>query len=243
MLERVAQRLTRGQPVSVVAYGDSISEVGRTSHWFGGAASPQCNWAAVLVARLRQRFHRSRFNLAHFGIGGQNAFEGLGRLDWLGTLPALGGEAPDLVLLEFGANDCGHHHLPPEATGEAIAALIDGVRARHGADVGVLGLAGDNPLQPRFRHPDETAEAIRRTAQEKGAPYADLRAAILRATEDGRRWSDFHLAPDNCHPNDAGHDVWAGAVHGSLLPYLERAFNAEDAEEDAETAEKTGSEK
>jgi lysophospholipase L1-like esterase len=211
MLKRVEDRFSRGQPVRVVAYGDSISEVGRTPGYFGGASCAEMNWAQQLGRMLRDHFAPRQFEILHFAIGGQNAYEGLGRLDWLRPLE------PDLVILAFGANDCGYHFLPPDATAMATATMIDGVRARHGADVVVMLPGGDNPKQPTFRHWDETLAGLRKTAEVKNAPLADVRKAILGATDNGAAWEKYHNGPTDCHPNDAGHAVWARAVLQTIL--------------------------
>ena len=47
-----------------------------------------------------------------------------------------------------------------------------------------------------------------------------MRAAILRATENGKTWAEFHFNADNCHPTNKGHEVWAEAaftvIHANL---------------------------
>ncbi len=212
-LPRTRQLIAEKKPVRVVLYGDSISEVKKG--WNGGAKTPESNWGAVLVKKLHATYPDSAWSVHHFAIGGQNSYEGLGRLDWLEPFK------PDLVLVAFGANDCGYHFLIPEETQLALTTLAGEIRKRFGADVVLLGTGGDNPLRPFFRHLDETLEAQRLAAAAADAPFVDLRNAVLRATENGIRWSDFHLAEGNCHPNDAGHAVWAEAAFNvlrSLLP-------------------------
>lgn len=204
-LHRLPQGLiAENKPVRVVAYGDSISEV--KPGWNGGAKSPAANWAAVLVNRLGKKHPGSAFALHHFAIGGQNTYEGLGRLDGLEA------QTPDLVLVAFGANDCCHHFLEPDETKQALGALVADIRTRVAADVVVVGTGGDNPRMPFFRHLDATLAAQRAAADEAGVPFVDVRAAILEATAGGHRWADFHLAADNCHPSDAGHAIWAEAA-------------------------------
>jgi lysophospholipase L1-like esterase len=211
----VISRLTGGKTVRIVAYGDSISEVGRTPNYFGGATCAEMNWAQQLGRLLWKGFGKP-MDVAHFAIGGQNAYEGLGRLDWLKPFEA------DLVLIAFGANDCGYHYIPPDATALAIASMIDGVRARHGADVVVFGPGGGNPAieDPKWQHLDETIDAIRKVALDKNAPFADVRAGILKETNNGARWVEYHNGPQDCHPNDAGHGVWARVAFDTIKPHL-----------------------
>jgi lysophospholipase L1-like esterase len=209
-LPRTARKLRERQPLRIVAFGDSISEVGRSATWHGGAGKPESNWAQQLGVLLRRDYPTSQIEVVNAGIGGQNSYEGLGRIDVLESLK------PDLVLIEFGANDCCFHFLQPEETELALTTLANGAKLRLGADVMLLGTAGDNPKEPFFERLDETLAATRRAAGAAGVPYIDLRTPVLAATENGARWNQYHLASGNCHPNDAGHRLWAQTVHAAL---------------------------
>jgi lysophospholipase L1-like esterase len=214
MLKRMMAKMKGGEAVRIVCYGDSISEVGRTPNWFGGASRAEMNWGQQLRALLMKRYPDTAFIVEHFGVGGQNAYEGLGRFDWLRPFN------PDLVLIEFGANDCGFHFLPPDATALAISSLIHAAQAVHGADVIVMAPGGDNPAQPTFRHYAETFAAMRAVAGDQQAPFADTRGAMLKATENGRLWAEYHNGEKDCHPNDKGMAVWALVVMETIEKHL-----------------------
>lgn len=211
------------QRFKIVLYGDSICEVGRTPDWYGGASCMDMNWGQQLGQMLRGEFPQLDIVVEHFGIGGQNAYEGAGRLDWLKPY------APDLVLLAFGANDCGYHYLLPEETGAAVGWMINGIGARHGAAVIVIGPACDNPLAPITQHRDETIAAIAAVAAAHEVPYVDMRAAVLEATENGARWEDLHNGPADCHPNDRGMAVWAAGALPAVRAHLQQRFTGESA--------------
>ncbi len=206
MFERVKARLTAGEPVTLVSFGDSISEVGRSAEFHGGASCPEHNWAFRVRDGLAAAFPAATFVHHPFGIGGQNTYEGLGRIDWMP--PA------DLVLIAFGANDCGWHELPPVATAAALMRILGECRERFKCDAVVMSLGGENLLDYDMIHMEETHAAQRRVAAEHGVPFVDIRAAILRATNAGACWTDYHNGPRDCHPNDRGHAVWAEAVLG-----------------------------
>ena len=201
MLTKTQKLISEKKPIRVVFYGDSISEV--KQGWAGGAKTPEANWGAQLVRRLAKEYPDSSFTGLHFAIGGQNSYEGLGRLDGLESFK------PDLVLVAFGANDCCYHYLIPEETTIALTSLATEIHKRFDADVILVGTGGDNPLKPFFRHTKETLDAQRQAAAEAKVPFVDIRQAILTATENGKRWAEFHLGEGNCHPNDKGHLVWA----------------------------------
>lgn len=210
-LRRTAERLQADEHLRVVAFGDSISEVGRTAAWHGGATAPSHNWAQQLGFLLRGAHPRSSIEVINAGIGGQNSYEGLGRLDVLQSLK------PDVVLIEFGTNDCAYHFLLPAETQLALASMARSIKARFEADVVIMGTAGDNPLEPFFQHRDETIAATRAAALEAEVPFIDMRTPVLAATENGARWAEYHLDSANCHPNDAGHRVWAETVFAALI--------------------------
>lgn len=214
-LPRVRRLMAAGAPVRVVVYGDSISEL--KEGWSGGATSSEANWGNLLARRLSEQIVCSKFSVSHFATGGQNSYEGLGRLDWLSP------HAPDLVLVAFGANDCCHHFLEPAETKLALVTLCREIRERYNADVVVVGTAGDNPKAAFFRHLEATLDAQRQAAADTGAPFVDVRAAMLAATDYGTRWAEFHLAQDNCHPNDKGHAVWAESTFRVLRQVLEES--------------------
>ncbi|HUW57196.1 MAG TPA: SGNH/GDSL hydrolase family protein [Planctomycetota bacterium] len=216
MLERTSQRLARGERIHVVSYGDSISNVGRQPDYHGGASCAEMNWAYQLQRLLAAEFPGANFVIKPFGVGGQNAYEGLGRFPWLAELD------PDLVLIALGGNDCGWHEIPPYCSAHAVRTLALGVRHDFGADVVILGPAGDCPTAKQTVHLDETIDALRGVARDIVAPFVDIRAAMLRATDNGRLYADFHQSLTDNHPNDRGHGMWAAAVFETLKTHIRR---------------------
>jgi len=212
MLPLTQKRIAAKQPIHIVIYGDSISEV--KPGWSGGATGPEQNWGAQLVNRLSQEYPETQFTVTPFGIGGQNSYEGLGRLDGLAALK------PDLVLVAFGANDCCYHYLLPEETKLALSTLVGAIRQRFNADVLLVGTGGDNPLKPFFRHLAETRTAQREAAAEAKVLFVDTCQAMLTVTENGKRWAEFHLGEGNCHPNNAGHKIWADTAFAAICAAL-----------------------
>lgn len=214
MLPRSKQRLKAGETLSMVAYGDSICEVGRTPGYFGGATSAEENWACQLQDLLAESLPQQDIKVKSFGVGGQNSYEGLGRLD---SLPAFNA---DLVMYEFGANDCAFHPLPPAASYLAMKSLAEGARLRYDMDVLIIIPGLFNPTQSSPEHVAEMAEAIRQAALDSQTMVADVRNAVLKATNQGRNWSDYHNGDSDCHPNNRGHALWAETVCAALVTEL-----------------------
>jgi len=207
-LERVAEKIEAGETIKIVFYGDSISEVGRSPRWHGGASAPGRHWGALLRDRLAEAYPGASFEIDHFAIGGQNAYEGLGRLDGLWPMQ------PDLVLVAFGTNDLWHHELAPRHTARALGELVGKIKPR--ADLVLVSTAGNSPADDRFEHTGPTVAATRRVAAEHHVPFVNMRRAIMEATGGGTAWADYHLGPANAHPNDRGHVVWARAAYGVI---------------------------
>jgi len=213
-LARCKAKLAAGAPLTVVCFGDSITEIGCAARWnpdwAGGASRPESNWGAVVVADLRKAYPRSAITLVNLGIGGENSAEGVNRLNTLAAAK------PDLVLVEFGSNDCDYHEQPPEKTAAALNTILDRIRDGFMADAVVVGFGGDYPLKSTMKHREETEAVLVAVAKRQNVPYADVHSAILAATANGTKWSDFHKSNTDCHPNDAGHAVWAAAVTKAL---------------------------
>ena len=208
-LQRTARNLRAGDELRLVLWGDSISEVGRSPRWHGGASSPQKHWGALLVQKLHAEFPQARITLIPAGIGGQNSYEGLGRLDALEALK------PDLVIVAFGTNDCSHHPLQPEQSHRAQAEMID--RIKKYADVVNVSTAGNHPDDPKFSRVAQTVAASSQASSEQRVPFVDMFDAMTTLTSAGQRWGDYHLAAMNCHPNDRGHEIWAQSIARVIL--------------------------
>jgi acyl-CoA thioesterase-1 len=95
------------EPLRILAFGDSLTS---------GFGLPD---ADSFPSQLERALIASGENvkLINGGVAGDTSAGGLARLDW--TL----GDKPDLVLLEFGAND-GLRGLDPAATRKNIAAML-----------------------------------------------------------------------------------------------------------------------
>jgi lysophospholipase L1-like esterase len=128
--------------------------------------------------------------------------------------------APDVVILEIGANDVTHLTGRSDFR-EQYAQLLDRVVATGAEHVVSLGIPafGTTPrfLQPlraivgwRSRRLDAD---IREAAAERGVTYVDIAGATGNAFgEDPERY----YAGDDFHPSDAGYGLWAAAVLRAL---------------------------
>ncbi|QEX19771.1 arylesterase [Hypericibacter terrae] len=95
------------EPLRILAFGDSLT----SGYGLPDADSFPSQLERALIAA------GENVKLINGGVAGDTSAGGLARLDW--TLA----DKPDLVLLEFGAND-GLRGLDPAATRENIAAML-----------------------------------------------------------------------------------------------------------------------
>ena len=186
-LVRVAQRMSAGLPVTIVAIGSS-STAG------AGASSPAASYPSRLQVELREQFKRDTITVINRGVNGEEVAEMLKRFD-----QAVIGAKPDLVIWQLGTNSVIRDHKFADH-GAAIHAGIEKIRAM-GADV-IL-------IDPQY--------APKVIAKPDAASMVDLIALIAKQDDIDlyprfqvmRRWHDVeHLdfpafvSADGLHMND-----------------------------------------
>ena len=180
--------------LTLLAFGDSLV------HGYGLGAGD--TFPEQLEAALRQEGHAVQ--VINGGNSGDTSAAGLARLDW-----ALA-DAPDLVLVELGAND-GLRGLDPTATEANLDAILGKLTER---DITVL-LAG--MLAPR----NLGAEY----AEQFDSLYPRLAAAhdvaLYPFFLDGVALEPDLNQPDGIHPNAAGVAVIVERILPHLLPLVE----------------------
>ena len=96
-LPKTRQKLQRGEPLKIVAYGDSITTGGETSE-------PALIFWERWADSLRRKYPRSAIQTINGATGGDTSVQGLQRLQ-----TKVLDQKPDLVLIGFGMND---HNRP-----------------------------------------------------------------------------------------------------------------------------------
>jgi lysophospholipase L1-like esterase len=194
-----------GEPLEVVWMGDSVTAG-------VGASGPDAALPRLVAAELDRA---SRLHV--FASSGARVSDALA--EQVPLLEALS-FAPDVVLIEIGANDVIHLTSLGEF-GHDYRLLLDRVVASGAGDVIVLGIPAFGTT-PRFLQPlraivgwrgERFDERIREIAAAAGATYVNIAGETGGAFgEDPDR---FHAA-DDFHPSDEGYRLWAGAVLRAL---------------------------
>ncbi len=141
------------------------------------------------------------------GVPGDTAFGGLGRLD-----PVLARQ-PDIVLVQFGLNDC-FVGEPVGVYQRHLERIVQGVRGRGAEPILVTSCPLEGPREMALARP--FYEAMRDLGHSAEIVVADTTDHWLRAEARGesppRLWQ-----PDGVHPTDAGHALMARGVVEALL--------------------------
>jgi lysophospholipase L1-like esterase len=196
MIPKTLAKLRAGEPVTIVAWGDSVT-VG------DDASSADDTYARLFLTRLRQRFPKSTITLVNAGISGSNTG---------GRLPALKREVldahPDLVTIEF-VNDMS---LPDGTLRANWRKALDDIHAAGAEAI---------TITPHFVMPDMMAKTLprgdetragvpilREVSKEKGVAVADASRRWAHLDDEGIPYITL-LANGINHPDNRGHDMYA----------------------------------
>ena len=186
-LRHVAQKLTTGQPITIVAIGSS-STAG------SGASSIMATYPSRLSVELSQHFPKNSITVLNRGVGGEEVPDMLRRFD-----KAVVANKPDLVLWQLGTNSLIRDHKLTDR-GASIREGLNKIRAI-GADVVLIDpqFAPRVNAKPDAGHMVEFISAI--------AKQEDI--SLFRRYDVMKRWSevdhmpfDVFVAADGLHMND-----------------------------------------
>jgi len=182
--------------MKIVCFGDSLTSCGGEEGRFSDI--------------LQDRFPAHVF--VNKGVGGESFVEARIRLQ-----SDVLDEDPDIVLLEFGANDWWRNERPYAAWAGDLDDFITRIQ-QTGAKVVVLGVFGlyrntDGQLVPKVYGIDERAEAYRAMEEAIAARHGCSYVANIQANIIGNRrcWADSN------HPNEYGNRY----VADTIAPVLE----------------------
>lgn len=182
--------------VIVAAFGDSLS---------AGYQLPQAQgFAAVLEKMLRARGVAVR--VVNAAVSGDTTSDGLLRVDWM-----LDSTKPDLVIVQFGANDM-FRGLPVEVVRQNLDAIVNRIRAT-GAAVLLAGMLAPDNNGAEYQR--QFAAQYRELSAQYNIPLYPffLRDVALQPTLN---------LPDGLHPNAAGVRV----IAANIAPLVAEAIAA-----------------
>src|ERR1039457_2893977 len=206
-LSNVAQKLTAGAPITIVAIGSS-STAG------AGASSPAKTYPSQLAVELKKQFPKNSITVLNRGVGGEEVGDMLKRFD-----KAVVAAKPDLVLWQLGTNSLIRDHMFNDH-GAAIRDGLNKIRAS-GADVVLI----DPQFAPKVIVKSEAEHMVELIATNAKMENVDL----FRRFDVMKRWrEDDHMAfesfvsPDGLHMNDWSYACMAKGLGLAIAEAAER---------------------
>ena len=205
-LPKTRQKLRAGQPVRIVAFGDSITAGGE-------ASEPGLIFWERWAEALRAKYPKAQVITTNGATGGDTTAQGLQRLE-----AKVLSQKPDLVLIGFGMND---HNIPGfgvplDAFAANLRTMIGRIRDTTGAEIVLFSAFPPNPKWHYGSHNMAAyAEATEKVALAEGCAFADVYHYWMSMSE--RKKPEDLLANDINHPNDYGHWIYFQAFQALRL--------------------------
>ncbi len=215
-LPRTAAKLQSCDPLSLLVYGDSISE-GANASAATGAPPYQPPYDELLQRELIRRTG-AEVTLENVALGGRDSAWGAEMLEELVTCRSF-----DLLILAFGMNDGGRS---PEEFAGYIRQIVTGTWAKHPqAEILLVATSTPNPVltDPRARFwgnqmyfKEALEELCASLPRREGIAVADI-TGMQAFLHSRKRFLDTSGNNVN-HPNDFFHRCYAQFLAGMLLP-------------------------
>ena len=191
-------RIARGLPVTILAFGSSSTEG-------VGASAPERTYPVQLAERLREAFPNASLRVLNRGRGGEDAEEMLARLE-----SEVLAEAPDLVIWQAGANGI-LKRRDPEAFRELMAR-------------GLSRLAGKDVILMDSQRAAAIVQSPLYGLYRSEMDWLDRAYPVVLFSRDNamRRWETLGIEPsallsaDGLHHNDRGYSCVAHALADAI---------------------------
>jgi lysophospholipase L1-like esterase len=184
-----------------VALGDSYT--------IGTSVKAEDRWPNQLVRTLRSEIDLRL--VANLGVNGYTTADLMAE-----ELPELEGLDPEFVSLQIGVNDV-VRRVSPEQYRENVAAILDDLRTRVGAERILVVSTPDytlTPEGPRFGDAERQSsrierfnEILREEADERGMRYVDITPVADRVRQDASL-----VAGDGLHPSGKQYAGWVELI-------------------------------
>ena len=196
-LKRTLAKLQAKEPVTIVALGDSITAGAQLWNLTPKERQTEAIYHQLLGAMLREKFDYDGVTVHNAGVGGNQSFEGLERLE-----KDVLAHTPDLVVVLFGGNDANSGSLPrfKESMEQIVSQLEE-------ADAEVV-LLTTLPMALETGKAEPFADAVKELADKHKTALADTRAAMLFRGQG----AIGELLADTVHINQRGHDLLASTL-------------------------------
>ena len=200
-LSHLSQKLSGGEPITIVAIGSSSTQG-------AGASSPAASYPSRLEAELKTHFPRNRITVINRGVGGEEVPDMLKRFD-----QAVVAARPDLVLWQLGTNSVLRDHSMDDHGANIREGLIK-IKTQ-GADVVLI----DPQFAPKVIAKPDADKMVRLIALTAKSENVDLfqRFELMRHwRDDDHIGFESFLSPDLLHMNDWSYGCLAKSLAAAI---------------------------
>jgi lysophospholipase L1-like esterase len=206
-LPKTRDKIWKGEPLTIVLLGDSISTGANASGPVGSAPfTPSYGW--LVAERLRQQY-RCPVTFKNFSVGGKATGWGVE------VAPEIAKEKPDLAIIAFGMNDASGRVEKDQYIANT-SAIMDIVRSANAdAEFILVATMTGNPdwTATSTEHYDLYREGLLELLG-NGVAVADM-TSVWKELLEHKPFVSFTGNGVN-HPNDFGHRLYAQVILGLL---------------------------
>ncbi|MBQ9143198.1 MAG: SGNH/GDSL hydrolase family protein [Lachnospiraceae bacterium] len=189
-LEKVIQKIQKGEDVSIMAFGGSITEG-------AGAMNFSYSYGEQFIFNLQETYTNSSIHYHNSGLGGTPSTLGLMRYE-RDVTEVIGGN-PDLVIIEFAVND----YAEP-TKGRAYESLVRTVLEKENTPAVIL-------LFSVFQSKWNLQDSYIPIGEHYGLPMVSIKDAIATAYSSNHL-TDAEYFADIYHPTNYGHEIMADCL-------------------------------
>jgi lysophospholipase L1-like esterase len=198
LLPKTLEKLRRGGPFKVIAFGDSIT--------VGIDADAEAVFHTQWARYLSERFPQAQITVENGATNGGSTGSEMPKLR-----EKVLDRAPDLVLIGFGMNDHNIGGPEPEQFADNLKSMVAQIRESTGAECILYSAFPPNPDWKFGSHRMALfAEATRRAAEQANCAYGDVYNSWMKVM--ARKDVSSMLANNINHPSDFGHWVYFQAL-------------------------------
>lgn len=188
-----------------------------------GASRPELSFVPLLEMGLERRLPGVDVTVINKGIGGETAFDTVGRLE-----PEIMLGKPDMVIWQLGTNDV----LRDRPLSDVLADFHRGADILKRAEVDVLLIDPQRlPETTEDRNFIARNPALDMVSRHIDAEGAASRFAVLHRFRAMMDWSGLDrggVGPDDLHLNDGGYACWAAIAAEGLASALGTSVRTRD---------------
>lgn len=194
MFERFKEKLKNGETVTIVAFGDSITE--------GYGVSE--GWPEKFVKELKKKYPEATITLYNKGRSGDTLEDASYRLE--SDVVSL---KPDLVTISFGINDA-FSNVNLSHFEKVLSEMVDYIKANVDCDILILSseILEDEEADKLVR---KYYDKLQKVSKEKKVGFIDIHRIWHQKLREGTDLSSLLISGLD-HPNEEGYKIFAKAV-------------------------------